>query len=295
MKRSIRVALVAMKHEYVDPQAPAEELRGDVEFNLAQHRRWIERALEGEPEFIGFPEFSVTGWIEKPAYALPLDGPVVREIESWARRRKVFLATGFVERRGSRLFNTCLIAGPRGRVGVMHKVNPVPRELRCFTPGTEHPVFDVAGCRMGVSTCADGSYFETFRLLSLRGAEVIFAPHANSLGAYGNCRDGWSRWRMENWPYYTKSCCVAVAGVSCAGVSAHPRKDEQVLKYCSGGMVMDHTGKPLTQLKGANKREGMLTAEIDLAALRAERVKRGQEFNASAIYNRKGGWAWGAY
>lgn len=295
MKKSIRVALVAMKHQYVNPEAPPEEMRGDIEFNLAQHRRWIERALEREPEFIGFPEFSVTGWIEKPAYAVTLDGPVAREIEGWARRWRVYLATGFVERRGGQLYNTCLIAGPQGRVGVMHKVNPIARELRCFTPGREFPVFNVAGCRMGVSTCADGSYFETFRLLSLRGAEVIFAPHANTLGAYGNCRNGWARWRMENWPYYTRTCCVAVAGMSCAGQLARPHKSEHILKYCSGGMVMDHTGKALAQLKGANKREGLLTAEIDLAELRAARAKRGREFNASAVYNRKGGWAWGAY
>jgi predicted amidohydrolase len=295
MKDSLRLALVAMKHDYLNPDAPSHEHRGDIEANLARHRRWIERALEHDPEFIGFPEFSVTGWVEKPEYALTLDGPVIREIESWARRHKLFLATGFVERRGGRLYNTCLIAGPRGRVGLMHKVNPVPRELRCYTPGRGFPVFRVAGCRLAVATCADASYFETFRLLSLRGAEVIFAPHANSLGAYGNCRDGWARWRMENWPYFTKTCCVAVAGMSCAGQLERPRKDEHVLKYCSGGMVMDWTGRPLAQLKGAHKREGLLTARIDLAALRAARAKRGRDFHASALYNRRTPWAWGAY
>ncbi len=295
MTASIRIALAAMKHEYMNPDAPAAEHRGDIEANLARHRFWLERALEREAHFVGFPEFSVTGWIERPEYALPLDGPVVREIESWARRARVFLATGFVERRGGRLHNTCLIAGPRGRVGVMRKVNPIARELRRFTPGREFPVFRVAGCRMGVATCADASYFETFRLLALRGAEVIFAPHANSLGAYGNCRDGWFRWRMENWPYFTRTCCVAVAGMSCAGRRARPRAGEAVLKYCSGGLVMDWTGRPLARLRGRDKREGLLAAEIDLAGLRAARKKRERTFNAGAVYNRRGGWLWGAY
>ena len=245
------------------------------------------------PQFIGFPEFSLTGWITDPKQALPPGAAPLRRIGEWARRHGVFIATGFVERRGPRLHNACIIAGPKGVVGVMRKVNLISREYEDFTPGREFPVFEVAGCRMGVATCADASRFEMFHILSMRGAEVVFAPHANSLGAYGNCRSGWVRWRTGRWPWYAEDCKVAIAGMSCAGLSARPPLDEQPLKYCGGGLIVDWTGKRLAALGGKSRREGMLVADIDLAALREARGKARREFNATATYNRKG-WVWGA-
>jgi len=281
-KKTMRVALASMKH-----------IPGQVDFNLEQHRKWLDRCLEREPDFVGFPEFSLTGWVYDPKQMLTLDSAPVKEVERWARRSRVFLATSFVEKRGGRFYNATVIAGPRGRVGVMRKVNLVSSEAKHYAPGREFPVFDVGGCRMGVTTCADASYIEMMRILSFRGAEVIFAPHANTLGKYGNCRDGWIRWRMENWPFFARACCVCIAGVSCCGLLEKSVAGEEELKYCGGAMAMDWTGKPLAKAGGRAKTETMIWADLDLAGLRKAREGFGAEFRPAIVYNRRDGWVLG--
>jgi len=282
-RKNLRVALVSMKH-----------ILGDVDFNLKHHRMWFERCLKHKPDFIGFPEFSLTGWVEKKEQALGLNSAPVKEIESWAKKRRVCVATCLVEKRGGRLYNACVIAGPKGRIGVMRKINLVSSEARHYEAGREFPVFDVAGCKMGVNTCADATRYEMMRVLSFRGAEVIFAPHANSLKPYGNSRAGWVKWRMETWPFFARHSRVAIAGCSCAGLFGKPREGEEETKYCGGAMVMDWEGKPVKRAGGKTKRETLIVADIDLADLREARKNHDPEFRPDIVYNRPTGWVLGS-
>ena len=48
-----------------------------------------------------------------------------------------------------------------------------------FTPGREFPIFERGGVRFGVVICADGGYIEPTRILALKGARIVFAPHYN--------------------------------------------------------------------------------------------------------------------
>jgi len=283
-QHTFRVALVSMKHR-----------DGDVELNLAQHRRWLERALAKSPDFVGFPEFALTGWVYDPSQMLTLSSPEIKEVESWACEHGVHIATCFVEKRGGRYYNATLVTGPRGRIGVMRKVNLVSSEGEHYTAGRQFPVFDLGGCKMGVATCADATRYEMIHLLSLRGAEMVFAPHANSLGAYGNCRDGWVQWRMERWPLFAQDSCCYIAGVSCAGLFARRPRNEAETKFCAGAMVMDWKGRPVKRLTGQHKKEGLLIADLDLAALREvrERHSLSREFRPAIVYNRREGWVLG--
>jgi len=281
---TLRVALVSMQF-----------VPGDTAFNLAQHGHWLDRAMAHRPDFVGFPEFALTGWIYEPGQMLSLRSPALREIDALARRHRVALATGFVENRGGTFYNTCLVAGPRGRLGVMRKVNLIAPEAEHYAAGRGFPVFDLGGWRLGVAICADATRYEMVHLLSLRGAEVIFAPHASVLRPYGNRRDGWVRWRMERWPLFARDACAAIAGVSCAGLPERRRRGETEHEYCGGAMVIDWTGEPVAALAGRTKREGLLVADLDLAALRAARRRHAltAEFRPEIVYNRRRGWAVG--
>lgn len=259
----LKATLIAMKHRH-----------GEVDANLAHHRRWFDRAVADGAKFVGFPEFSLTGWVEDARLALPLESPAIREMASWTRKAKVWMATGLVERNGRTLHNTIAVFGPGGLIGHMRKINLIAREARVYQPGREFPVFNIAGCRMGVMTCADCSYPELFQLLSLQGAEVIFAPHANTLGVYGNNALGWRRWRMESWPQRAKDSCIAIMGINNAGLLEKPTAGDEANNFCSGGMALDWTGKPIAHAPVRGKRECMLNVEIDLAGLRAARKER---------------------
>jgi predicted amidohydrolase len=178
----------------------------------------------------------------------------------------------------------------------MRKVNLISRESEHYAPGRRFPVFEVAGCKMGVTTCADATRYEMMSLLSLRGAEVIFAPHANSLGAYGGHAAGWLRWRKERWPLFAKDCSVYVLGCNNAGLHEKGGPDEERTKYCGGAAVFDFQGKLVARApSGRTCRECLITAELDLAALREARNKNNllSEFRPAIVYNRRAGWAFG--
>ena len=275
-KRMLRMALVSMKHRL-----------GDITFNLDRHRMWLERCLQAGARFIGFPEFSLTGWTFDPSQALPLESEPLAQIASWAKRHRVFIGTCFTEQSGPLLHNTSAIYGPAGRAGAMRKINLVRSEAEHYTPGRAFEVFDVAGCRMGIATCADATRYEMIHVLSLRGAEVIFAPHANTLGHYGNSPAGWLRWRMERWPLFARDCGVAIAGINNAGRFEKPLSGEQDVPYCGGGAVLDWEGRVVAKAPVRSKKECMVIADLDLASLRKARRANPlhREFRADIVYD----------
>jgi predicted amidohydrolase len=64
-------------------------LLGQVEQNLATHRRWIERAARAKADLVCFPELSISGhFCHKDSWrdAEPMDGPSVRQLSEWARK-----------------------------------------------------------------------------------------------------------------------------------------------------------------------------------------------------------------
>ncbi|MFM1548532.1 MAG: nitrilase-related carbon-nitrogen hydrolase [Lentisphaeria bacterium] len=94
--KSVRIALASMKSMFIDPTAPKHDGVGDIDANLARHRYWLDKALAKGASFIGFPEFALNGWSRRPESALSLSAAPIKELERWAKRERVWLATGFL-------------------------------------------------------------------------------------------------------------------------------------------------------------------------------------------------------
>ena len=56
---------------------------------------------------------------------------------------------------------------------------PIEAEWR-ISAGHEFHLFETAVGEVGVPVCMDATYFETFRILELQGAEIVIIPIANS-------------------------------------------------------------------------------------------------------------------
>jgi predicted amidohydrolase len=255
-----------------------------VEQTLGRMHAIVKQAAERGAAFVGFPEAALNGYYFPHSNPLSLKGPELAEVGRWSRETGVAIGVGLIEKRGSSLSNTIALVGTNGLIGVMRKCHMMNAEAPHLTPSQSFPVFDVAGCRMGILICADASYYEDFRLLSLAGAEVIFAPHANVLGGYGQNAAGWKRWRLENWPVYAREQMVAIAGVNTAGQLS--QRDPLPSRYCGGAMVLDHAGKVLAKDRARGRSESVLIADIPLIALREARQKHRVLFRAHAIYKK---------
>jgi predicted amidohydrolase len=154
---------------------------GDLEAN----RRAVERRVREAPpaDLLVLPELCSSGYrfasreqarqCSEPAAG----GPFVELLERLSRERGCSLVSGFCERDGDRLFNSAVLVTPDGLRGVYRKLHLFLDEKDLFTPGDLGlPVFDLPPCRVGVLICFDWQFPEAWRVLALRGADLVCHP-----------------------------------------------------------------------------------------------------------------------
>lgn len=166
--------------------AQLESRYGDFDANLGKVVGALERADRDRVEILCFPECFLTGYPDteelarKTAFAV--DSPPMHRLLDRTARFEATAIVGFNELRGTALYNT---------VAVLHKGHLLGTYSKCtaYMPfhrqGREFPVFDRGGVKFGVLICSDGGYIEPARILALKGARILFAPHFNYIGKDG--------------------------------------------------------------------------------------------------------------
>ncbi len=134
-------------------------------------------------DLIVLPEMCNSGYnFQSPQQARELSevaetGPFVSYLESACARHNLFVVAGLTERDGGRLYNSAVLVGPKGYVAKYRKLHLFLDEKDLFTPGDLGlPVFDIGICRLGILICFDWVFPETWRVLALRGADVVCHP-----------------------------------------------------------------------------------------------------------------------
>ncbi|MBI1388754.1 MAG: acyltransferase [bacterium] len=180
MRKPLRTASVQFEH-----------VNGDKPANLAVMRGFVERAARQGVQTLAFPECCISGywglrdWSRERLTGLAepvFDGESARTLAAWSAEFGMTIGAGLIERDGSRLFNTYVVAMPDGAMQRHRKIHAFVNEaLSC---GDEFTVFDTPhGWRMGVLICYDNNLVENARINALMGAELILAPHQT-----GGCR-----------------------------------------------------------------------------------------------------------
>jgi predicted amidohydrolase len=178
--RDIRVASVQM-----------ESAAADKEANFTRLTRFAEAAKGRGVELVVFPECCLTGYwflrhLSVPqlgALAEPVpDGPSCARLLDLAARLGISIGAGLLEAAGDVFHNTYVVAMPDGRLVRHRKLHAF--EHPAIQSGSEHTVFDTPhGFRAGLLICYDNNITENVRIVALRGAEVLLAPHQT-----GGCR-----------------------------------------------------------------------------------------------------------
>ena len=163
-----------------------ECLPGDYEANLRKVIAGLEEGDRQGIDIVSFPESFLTGYFAKAdkarEHSFALDSAQIRDLLDRTRRFNAMFMVGFNERRGDELYNTVVVA-ERGELrGSYSKAFPC---MDYFSPGRDFPLFDREGVKFGVVICADGGYIEPTRILALKGATIIFAPHYNCISKEG--------------------------------------------------------------------------------------------------------------
>lgn len=87
------------------------------------------------------------------------------------------IVVGFNEREGGQLYNSSILIGKNGIGGRYRKIHLFDREKEFFQPGNDGlPVFNSGTATIGMLICFDWIYPEVWRILALKGADIICHP-----------------------------------------------------------------------------------------------------------------------
>jgi predicted amidohydrolase len=163
-----------------------ESITSDFEANLTKVVKGLDRADRDRVEVVCFPECFLTGYpdreevVRKSAFAV--DSPQMMRLLDKTGRFEATYIIGFNEARRNDLYNTAVIVHKGHILGTYSKCSAY---MKFHKQGREFPVFERSGVKFGVIICSDGGYVEPARILAMKGARIIFAPHFNYIGAKG--------------------------------------------------------------------------------------------------------------
>jgi 5-aminopentanamidase len=156
---------------------------GDCEANVERMASWLADERTQSAQLVVFPECAVTGYCfetkaEGMFVAETIPGPSSDRLLELAQQHGKYLAFGTLEKSGDDLFNSCVLLGPSGILGVYRKIHLPYLGIDRFTSPGKDPieVYDVAGMKVGMHICYDASFPEITRVLALKGADLIILP-----------------------------------------------------------------------------------------------------------------------
>jgi predicted amidohydrolase len=232
----------------------------------------VEEAARRKVDIICFSELFLTPFFPNQLthdfdkYFVALPDKAMQPLFQAAADHRMGLLLPYGEKDGRHYYNSCLVVDRNGKhLGVYRKTH-IPAILPSklpggtgsyekfyFSPGSDFPVFDVCGAKIGIQICYDRKYPEGSRLLALKGAEILFMPICAA--TYGE-----TKLRGNTWDVPLQSRAyengVYVVAVNRAG-------DEKGRKHIGRSMIVDPVGADMIAV-ASNDAPELLVATVDL-------------------------------
>ena len=253
MKDNFRIGLCQMK------------VLDDKMLNLGKAIDMIDRAAKEGVEMVILPEmFNCPYDTNKfKAYAESRDSSKsIKAVSTAAKNHGVYLVAGSIpELLDGKIYNSCFIFDRKGQIIDVHRKMhlfdvDIPdiefKESDTITPGNRVTVVDTDPIKIGVAICYDIRFPELFRLMALKGADIMVVP-----GAFN----------MTTGPAHWKTTVRARAIDNQTYVAAVSPARNTNLSYVAYGhsIIVDPWGKVIGE---AGYGEQIICATIDISYLK---------------------------
>ena len=154
-----------------------------IQENVERMAGVLELGWSREPDLVCLAEgFSTAGTpLSREDKSEPVPGPTTDFFAKLAREHRAIIICPIATKQQGRFYNSAVILDREGHIaGVYNKVQPVTSRWdftvveNGVTPGTDAPVFDLDCGRIGIQTCFDIEFPETWAQLEQQGAEIVF-------------------------------------------------------------------------------------------------------------------------
>ncbi|UCE79166.1 MAG: acyltransferase [Nitrospiraceae bacterium] len=217
-------------------------------------------------DLIVLPELFSTGYqfISKKE-AADLTEPVpsgytTQRLITVSKDKNCYIVAGIAERNGDALFNSAVLTGPEGFIGVYRKIHLFYEETQWFLPGDAGlRVWETPIGNIGIMICFDWFFPEAARTLALKGADIIAHP-ANLVLPY--CPDAMVTRCIEN----------RVFAVTANRTGSEMRRDKEELKFIGMSEIVTPKGRILT--RAGSEEEKCTVVEITVEEARNKNINQ---------------------
>jgi predicted amidohydrolase len=154
----------------------------DIKFNV---QKAINMVKNTEEDLIIFPELAFTGYayrdikeIEETSETAGNENAYsINTFKTFANKYSKNIIFGFNEKHEGKYYNSSIFIKSDGSYSIYRKIHLFNREKLFFTPGNSgFFVEDFKGYKIGMAICFDWIFPESFRTLSILGADLIAHP-----------------------------------------------------------------------------------------------------------------------
>ena len=253
MERQFKIALI----QY-------QSVIGDLQRNADRAVEMIREAASKGAKMVCFPEMFNTGYNFQLLgegfhnCGESIDGYTITHLQKTARECSCYVIAPITLETIVKgvFYNAAVVIDDEGEVlGDYSKHHLWAAERYYFHAGEEIPVFDTKFGKIGVMICYDAGFPEVARILTLKGAELLFMPSAWRI-------QDWDMWNL-NIPQRALENTLYVAGVNRFGC-------EDDLYMFGNSKVADWRGRIIAESK--EEKEEIVYAQIDLEQLTKARL-----------------------
>lgn len=224
----------------------------NIEANLNKIKDMIS---DSDADLIVLPELCLSGYYFKTKEELyeyadeSVQTRMISELQLISKRKDMYIVTGIAEKEKDKLYNSAFVIGPEGLIGVHRKVNLTVNE-KIFDRGNGFEILNLGNVKIGIVICFDSWFPESYRLLSLKGAQIICCP-ANFGG----------HWTPEVLKVRSLENKVYTILSNRTGIEKIDNIDEE---FRGESQIIDYEGKVLAK---ANQEECLMITDIDPEAV----------------------------
>ena len=220
----------------------------------------IARLESVECDLLVLPELAMSGYqfcsVEEVAnLAEPVpNGVTTSRLSELAKRRGCHIVAGLPEQYAGKYFNSAVLVGPSGFLGVYRKIHLFFEETLFFSPGDlGFEVWDIGPARIGLLICFDWFYPEAARSLALKGADILCHPSNLVLP---HCPDAMVTRCLEN----------GVFSITANRIGEEARGGKPSLRFIGNSEIISPKGKILHRSPG--EKAELIVLDIDPAQAR---------------------------
>jgi predicted amidohydrolase len=253
---------------------------GNISANAKNHIEILHKLERPNPDFVCFPELSLTGYLMKDlTYEVGPDCQIALGNIAKRTKRGQRVIIGLAKQNDLDFVeNAAAIVGDRNIIGTVSKfylpTYGLFEERRYFVPGnpnTDLRTFESPSCKFGVMICEDAWHPEPIEALARLGAEVVFCIAASPARGITKSNPKNELQIESQWISILRAHAI-MNTVFVAFVNRSGPEDEEC--FWGGSMIVSPTGEIVAKAKKFES--DIVTAKIDLNEIR--RVRRFTSF-----------------